>query len=326
MGIFNLFFGNRYGNMSEEYRAALRQLRKQRSAYYRGVRIAVIFASILSIVLLVLCLIVEDLRKPALVKFCFVVLALSFGGAACLPWITQIERDKKRRKNGEAVKGWHFYLAYAFFAFIGICTILWVIAVFVVGDNIITKVSDGNDIPKNAFTFLRAAIIITIQAVYGSVIATSILRHGKSYLVLHIIMFVTLGYLDFWLSWVAGGITVNKLEAGNFPPINNPILWVLAVLTGVALIIAASILSSQTRRKEIELIMKGDVKTLTEGDADLIDAKAATANMYRSDDEKKPSDVKSPEEQLAKIAELRDKGLITEEEYAQKRQDIINKL
>lgn len=327
-----LFFGRRrYQNaMTDEYRAALKQLRQQQSKLYRGVRAAVIFMAIMAAVFMALCFAVKSLRVPFLFKFCLVVFALCLGGAACLPWITQFERDRRRKARGEEVANWRFYIAYGFFAFIGVCTLLWVIAVFIIGGNIIENIlnSTGAEISSGEFTLLRVAIFLSLQAVVGSVVATGILRHGKRYLVPHCIMYVALGYLDIYLSWMALGITVKGIEENTFPPISVTFLWVLAIMTGVAFLIAAFLLNAQTRRKEIELLMKGDVKALTEGDVDLIDAQASTANMYRSEDESKaaPAPERSVEEQLAKLQELLDKGIITEEEYAEKRKDIIAKM
>ncbi len=331
MGMFDLFFNRRrYASrgMADEYRAALRQIRQQRSKYYRAVRIAVIFAAALAFVFFVIAIAVPSLRHPASFKLCFVVLALALGGAACLPWITQIERDRRRKAKGEDVPNVRFYVAYAFFAFIGLCTVLWVISVFVIGDGILMNLIEdkAEEISSGSFTFLRIAIIISVQAAVGSVIATGLLRHGKKYLVLHVVMYAALLYLDFWVSWVAGGITVLGIEEGTFPPISNVILWVLAVMTCAAFLIAALILARQTRRKEIELIMKGDVKTLTEGDVDLIDAQVATASMYRPQEPASAPQGQSAANRLRELKELLDDGIITQEEYEEKRKRILSEM
>ncbi len=329
MGIFI-----RRNNMSAEYRNALRQIRQNRSKLYRSVRIAVILVAVLAAVFLALAISVESLRAPASFKVSLAVLAVCVGGAACLPWITQFERDRRRKARGEEVPQWRFILTYAFFAFIGVCTLLWVIAVFVVGDDIINNIinSSGEGFSASTFTFLRVAIIFSLQALFGSVIATGILRHGKSNLPLRAVMYVTIAYLDVWLSWVAGGITVAGIEDGTFLPISSTPLWVIAVLTAVALFASASILAGQTRRKEIELIMKGDVSALTEGDVNLIDTQAATANMYRAD---APAPAPTPagepaeedaETRLERLVRMRDKGLISEEEYEEKRKEILAKM
>ncbi len=323
MGIF------RRNNMSNEYRNALRQIRQNRSALYRNVRIAVIVVAVVAAVFLALAIAVASLRKPASFKVSLSVLAVCVGGAACLPWITQLDRDKRRKARGDEVPQWRFILAYAFFAFIGVCALLWVIAVFVVGDDIINNVinGEGDGVSASTFTFLRVAIIISLQALFGSVIATGILRHGKNYLALRAIMYVAILYLDIWLSWVAGGITVAGIADKTFLPISCTPLWVIAVLTAAAFVASAFILAGQTRRKEIELIMKGDVSALTEGDVNLIDTQATTASMYRPDmpapQEKPAEDV---EEQLEKLMRMKEKGLISEEEFEEKRKEILSRM
>ena len=334
MGLFDFFFSGgssssrRYGGMSEEYRAALRELRKQRSPWYRGVRAAVIIVGALAVALLILAFVVSDLRTEIVFKLDFCVIAIVAGGSLCLPWITELSREERRKAKGENIPKWHKWVAFAFFGLIGVTTIFWIVSVFTLGDAIQNLIDDADTlIDPKAFTPLRVSVILTIQVLLGSVIAVSTLRFGKKYLGLRIVMYVTLAYLDFWLSWVVGSITVNKLNNSEVTPIFQTIWWVIAVLSAVGLGAAAGIFGAQARRKEIELIIKGDTKNLTEGDVDLLDAQT-TSSVYT--DSPKPVDNtpagKTPEEQLAKIKDLLDKGIITEEEYQRKRQDIIDKM
>lgn len=326
MGLFDLFgSSSRRSGRDAEYRAALRELRKQQSIWYRGVRTAIIIAAALSITLLILALIVADLRKEWVFKLIFVVFALIFGGALCLPWITELARDERRAKNGENIAKWRKFVAYGFFGFIGVSTIFWIISVFTIGNGIIDSyIKDTTtEFPPNAFTPLRVAIILTIQVLLGSVIATSTLRFGKKYLGLRIVMYVTLAYLDLWGSMIAATVTIAGFT--SILPFQTA-LWVLAVLATVGLAAAAGIFGAQTRRKEIELIMKGDTKTLAEEDVELLDAQTTSSVYTEAPKTSNTAAQKSVEEQLAKLNDLRNKGIITEEEYQRKRQDIIDKM
>ncbi|MCH5163166.1 MAG: SHOCT domain-containing protein [Clostridiales bacterium] len=339
MGLFDLFFGGfgsrRNNGMSDEYRNALREIRKQKSKLYRGVRTAVIIATALSVTLFLLALFVSDLRKKGVFEFVFVIFALCAGGGMMLPWITQYDRDKRKAQKGEAVPAWHKIMVFAFWGLIGVCVVLWIISVFVVGDGILTFVQAVSGEDKSpldptllkAYTMLRVSIIVTLQVAVGSVIGASTMRYGNKYLMLRVVMYVAALYLDIWLSWFVGGVTINGLTSRTFPPISNTFLWVLAVMMLVALIAAGAIFGSQARRKEIELFMKGDMEALTDGDVDLIDAQAnrKTAEPAPSPQQSAPVE-KDPEQQLAKIKDLLDKGIITEEEYAAKRKDIIDKM
>lgn len=334
MGLFNIFLGGsgRHGSsMPEQYRNALRQMRKLRSKAYRTLRMIIIFAVALNLTLFILTFLVASMRNPILYEFIFIVFALCFGGALCLPWITQLERDKRRRQKGEKVSKGRNVMAYLFFVFIGVCVAFWIISVFTVGSDIFNAMWNKDEVRFSTFTPLRAAIILSLQALYFTVILTTSLRYGKNYMGLRVVMYIALGYLDIWISWIVAIVTLDRIDAHALPPITFTPLWVIAVLMAVMLAVAGGIFGAQARRKEIELFMKGDIKNLAEGDVDLIDAET-TSSVYTDTPSPAPAPAPAPapqksvEEQLAKIAELRDKGIITEEEYQAKRKDIIDKL
>ena len=329
MGFFDLFTGGggrsynrRNGGMSAEYREALREIRKQKSKAYRIVRNSIAIAAALAGVLFALFFIVEYLRHAWLMKLIFIVFAVCVGGGMTLPWITQYASDKKKAEKGEEVAAWRKYVVYAYWGFIGVCTLLWIISVFLTGDAIQSILDKTDYDPQKLFLMLRVSIIVTIQAAIGTVVAISTMRYGKNYLGLRIVMYVAVAYLDFWVSWAVASVTIDGLTNQTVTPLFNTFLWVLAVLMAVGLGVAGGLFGRQARNKEIELYLKGDVTKLTEGEVDLVDA------------EVEPTVVSAPqsagggnvEQQLAKIKDLLDKGIITEEEYQAKRKDIIDKL
>lgn len=338
MGLLDCIFGRsttttRHG-MSPEYRAALREMRKQQSKLYRTMRMAVIFAAIMAAALFILALFVSDLRNEWVFKFVFIIFALCAGGGLTLPWITQFERDRKKIAKGEAVASWRKIAVYVAWGLIAVCSLLWIISVFVLGDSVKALIehigSDSNaelDL-GTSFIMLRVSVIVTLQVAVGTVIVTNTMRYGKKYFALRIIMYVALLYLDIYLSWIVGGVTIAAFNEGGFMPFESTLLWVLAVMMTVALITAGGIFGGQARRKEIELFMKGDMKALTEGEVDLIDTKtdAVGWGMPAPTSAPKQEVANDPEKQLIKIKELLDKGIITEEEYQAKRKDIIDKM
>ena len=336
MGIFDLFGGgrNRRGGMSEEYRQALREMRKQKSKLYRTVRTVVLLVFAITTALFILALFVPDLQQAWLIEAIFIVYALCAGGGTALPWITEFERDRKKEANGETVAQWRKIIVYVFWGLIGIAVILWAISVLVIGNDILPAIGLAENSSGNApdeqtiFVLLRTSIIVTIQVAVGSIVATSTMRYGKNYFVLRIIMYVALLYLDFWLSWFVGGTTVKGLSGEvYFAPIHSTFLWVLAVLMAVALGVSSSIFGAQAQRKEIELFLKGDVDALTGGDVDLLDVKPSSDKNKDKKEAPTPAPAeKDPYEQLTKLKDLLDKGIITEEEYQAKRKDIIDKM
>ena len=334
MSIFDCIFGRstatvRRGGMSAEYRAALREMRKQRSKLYRVVRNAVIIAAVMITTFFILAFVFEELRKPGVFKFVFVVYALCAGGGMTLPWIIQFERDRKRQKNGESVAAWHKYVFFGALGLIAVCTLLWVISVFVIGDDILLAISDGknNEQFASSFTMLRLSIIVTLQVAIATVIATNAMRYGKKYLALRIIMYVALAYLDFYISWIVATITTAVFNGVPFAPLEVTFI-VPAIMMAVALGVAGGLFRSHAQRKEVELFMKGDMKALTEGDVDLIDAETNATGWGRPETASTAPTppAADPEKQLLKIKELLDKGIITEEEYQAKRKDIIDKM
>lgn len=337
MGLFDLFGGgrgysNRRGGMSDEYRQALREMRKQKSKLYRTVRTVVILVAAITTALFVLGLLVEEMRHAWLFKMVFVIYAFCAGGGMALPWITEFERDRKKAAKGETVAPWRKTIVYVFWGLIGVASLLWAISVFVISDDVLKIMGliaeGGEEEPDFLATFimLRASIVVTIQVAVGSAIVTSTMRYGKKYFVLRIIMYITLAYLDFWLSWFVAATTVKGLTGQTFfPPIHVTFLWVLAVLMAVGLLVSSSIFGAQAQRKELELFMKGDYEALTDGDVDLIDVQAKTEKDKKEAPSAAPAE-KDPYEQLTKLKDLLDKGLITEEEYQAKRKDIIEKM
>ena len=307
-----------YGQtLPAQYRTALREMRKQRSKWYRTLRTVIIIAAVLAATFLVLCFLVESLRRASMFKLVSVVFALCVGGAMCLPWITLLERERRLKKSGGRAPLWHRIVAYVFFGFIGLCVVLWIVSVFVIGDGVIAKMLDpqngGTEISAGAFVFLRIALIMTLQAVAGTAVLLGVVRFGKNYVGLFAVMDIAIVYLDVWLSWLFAIVSFTRLEAGTVYPLQNTALWVIAVLAAVGLAVAGSIFYRRMRRKEIELFLKGDAKQLTEGDVDLIDA--AETEGY---DETAA--------RLQQLKALREKGLITEEDFEAKKRELLEKI
>lgn len=331
MGLFNLFFGgNRRGGRNDEYTAALREIRKQKSKLYRTIRTLVIFAGVLSVALLILSIFVEDLQNAWLYKGIFIVFALCVGGGISLPWINEFERDRSKAAKGEQVAAWRKYVVFVGWGVIALSTLLWIISVIVIGEELEVGIATkdwGVIAGGNTFTLLRSSSILTIQVAVASVVAISTMRFGKENILLRAIIYITLLYLDVWLCWFIGGVEAEMFVEGfdALAPISSTFLWVTAVLAAIALIVASAIYTNQIRRKEIELFMNGDVDALTSADVDLVDAKVKPGRNEAFGSSRKTEE-KSPEQQLEKIKELLDKGIITEEEYQQKRRDIIDKM
>ncbi len=356
MGLFNLFFTNRAarnGNGGE-----LKALREPKSKWYRIVQTIAIILIVLGAALLIMSFFFPALNKnfDLWLKVSLVMIALGGGGLFTLPWVFFLERNKRlvdEKTYADKVNGKFKYIAFAFFAAIGVCTVLWIIAVFTVHVDTFTELGEvyAGDKPKSVLAddgmlvFLAVAIILSLQVGIASFVTSNALRFRKKFLAVRVIQYVSLLIIDIWLSWIAGALfggTLITYEANGNHSIATPInplhgVVVIAILAAIALLVTVLTVNRMVYRERMDLFTRGLGAAYTATDDDIIQGTFSEAErisetggsvVFKTAEEPAESapSVKSAEEQLATIADLRDRGLITEEEYNKKRQDIIDKL
>ncbi len=352
MGLFNnLFTRNRAMNDSN-----LRALREPKSKYYRLIQVLAIICLVFGVILFALGFVFDNYFGIFL-HIALVLVALGCGGFIVLPWVNVLERDKRLKEEGYPVVAWRKYLGFGFVAAIAVCVALWIIAVFIVHvdtfaalfERAFGEKTEEVIAQENVLKFLCFAILLTIQVCVASAITVGVVRFQKKFLTMRIISYVTMFYLDIWASWIIGllfnGSLVTPLDDNMIrlaTPLDVPML-VIAILSAIALLIIFVALDKMVYRERMDLFTRGIGAAYTATDDDILQGTYdATVSLDEAEMAKgqpvggrkrrvsapsaKPAEERSVEEQLERIKDLRDKGVLTEEEYQAKRKEIIDNM
>lgn len=234
---------------------------------------------------------------------------IGLGGFTALPWVRVFEGFKDKRYRITAI---------VFLVVAGVCVILWIICVWLIV-GLINEAMNG-DFEKiitdllSSLNIIRASIIVSLQFVVASYIAKNIIKYNKTLLPYQVLAGLSQLFLDFFICLVLTAITITT-EGVEFSKsavlLTNRWTWALLVIA----VILGAFPSVVFRRTDRRNMMKYAAKDLKEVVGDDDGEKAPAANATATLDEK-----------LAKIKDLLDKGLITQEEYDKKREDILNSI
>ncbi|MBR4745723.1 MAG: SHOCT domain-containing protein [Clostridia bacterium] len=272
------------------------------------------------------------------------ILALAIFGFICLgsllalPWVRYLERGKYK------------IVSWVFAAFVIVCVLLWIIASFVV-NGLINKIINETITDTYAFNtiiFVRIVLIITLQFVAANFIAGNVLRYGKKMIVFQGIAYFSYAYIDMWLSCLLSIIVLVNKGGGDYELSYSPGLkdfvftrwvWTLALVALVWVIVSNTIISNtnkngdlrrtgydydrygRRRRRSLSGRLLGAMvdKLERQGEDEEIDAE--------NEEAKKPApEANDAKAKLAKLKEMYDQGLLTKEEYDEKRQKIVDEL
>lgn len=242
--------------------------------------------------------------------------AIGIIGVICLssllviPWIKYLAA-----KN-------HRVLSIVFLSFIGVCTVLWIVSILLIV--ILWKGGEGlSDVrTANMLNTIKASLLITVQFSVASSIADSILKFGKKWIVFQVIMYLSLLYVDFYLTSV---ILCLKISAGGMDIVESFSFisqkWALVTLSiAIAYSFIASSIMNKSRfgfRRRRGLLGNTTIADdIEEEDRKMIADMAGTKKTAQPD----------AKERLNKLKEMLDQGLITQEEYDEKRKEIIKDL
>lgn len=338
MGFLDLFMRTNSTRNADEIRA----LREPKSKYYRLVQgLSITFLALAAILVLLNYLLPFFTENPNVqswvLKICLVIVAVCGGGLCSLPWVYFSEREKKRVQEGGEPSKRQKYACLAFFLAIGLCVLLWIVAVFVVHIDtfkaLIVKTSEnatgeqaGVEEKTGPLGFLTFSILFSVQVGIASIVTASIIRYKQKHKAIRIINYICTFLTDIWVSWIAGAFFTGNLyrEADTIMVPLDPHMPVLVVgiLAAVGTLVSWSLLMNMLHKDRMRAALRGDTAALSATDEDFIQGTYET--QTHSEAPAAPS--KDAEEQLEKLARLREKGLISEEEYAEKRKEIIAKL
>ncbi len=230
-----------------------------------------------------------------------IVAVVCVGALQALPWIKYL--IKKENKVISIVN----------LCFVGLQVILWVTSIVII-ISIWNGLKAGNTELGNyagRINFTRVALFITIQCIVASTVMSTIMRYKKKWIPFQIVNYISILYIDFYLSALMFCFTVTADGLGisrGLYIIANTIVLTLFFIALAYVVLSNSILNGGRRRRRRSLLANTELG----GEEETPKAKETTQP--------------SAKERLENLKEMLDQGLITEEEYNEKRADILSKM
>lgn len=225
---------------------------------------------------------------------------ICFVAIATLPWIKKFEQGQFKKTS------------IAFIIINAICAVLWIVGAILVYV-LYVKTRDGADFnPANSLQIIKIIIIVSIQFLAASSIATLITRYKKSFLAFQIVTYISTIFVDLYVSLFLFSIVFSST---NELQLNNDILSILGMPIMIGLFCMFLIFTA---------ISAGVVKRMERNRVERVHEVVAS----NVDENGNPIAQSQPSEQdrMAKLQQMYNDGLITEEEYKTKRAEILKDL
>lgn len=241
-----------------------------------------------------------------LIQFVGIIAVICLCGLMSLVWARNLERGKQK------------IVSIVFLSIIGAVCLLWVIAICVVM-GLIRKGDAASDKELvNSLRFIKIVLIISVQFICGTTIGSVITRYGKSMIVFQVIMYISNIVVDLYVScWlflfkINNGEVSFATESGLFTILTSKGMITIAVLAIVYVSLSNSII------KRVELKRQ---KYQIENYGDKIDKKEA-----EQQEQSNAQPVKDNKQKLVELKSMLDDGLITQEEYDEKRKKLLEEM
>lgn len=238
-----------------------------------------------------------------LIQFVGIIAVICLGGLMSLVWARNLERGKQK------------IVSIVFLSIIGAVCLLWIIAICVVM-GLIRKGDAATDKQLvNSLRFIKIVLIISIQFICGTTIGAVITRYGKSMFVFQVIMYVSNIVVDVYVScWmflfkINNGAVTFATDSKLFAILTSKGMITIAVLAIVYVSLSNSIL------KRVELKRQ---KYQIENYGEKIDNKEVEEQTQTN-----TQPVKDNKQKLIELKSMLDDGLITQEEYDEKRKKLL---
>ena len=233
------------------------------------------------------------------IDFLLILAILCFGCISCLPASRILTKEKELK---------HHIYAYVIIGLTGLTCLLWIIFIFV-GQDFINAISNGTYTGNmGILTYAKIVAFITIQTSIANMVISNVYTFKKEYLAFQIIMYVSNFIVDLWLTIVI--MSLNYVEGSLAFTANwlfdSKFIWTIFVLSLAFSMLASAILKSiiKKRTRDITLDQQTILKTIQDNNIQIQQAP-------------------SIEERIKKLDELKEKGMLTEEEYASKKAKIL---
>lgn len=281
----------------------------------------------LSIYLMIACVAIVVVAVFGYIKmnsFLFTLIAILFVLALalslCLPWAKRLT-DKRLK-----------ILSIVFLSIIASCALCWIISIIMC--NIIFTNVVKLDVSEakfrsylRMFAFIKFTLIYTVVIFIASEIAGNISKFGKEKLVLQILN--ALGYIVMGIVIIAllNIVTIREnakelsdtfgISKGSIAVLKSKLLWMSFVMAVFIVAITNGLTKAQYARMQKNL---ADKEIYGQNNDYEIDKKLELSQTAK-EEQKEDIEVK-----LDKLKSMLDNNIITQEEYDQKRKDIIDKM
>lgn len=233
----------------------------------------------------------------AFVDILGILAVLDFACLFAIPWAKRLE--EKTYKIPSII----------FLVFIGVCAVLFIISLVL----IVHTISSGKDMSAGLFTLIRVSLIIATQLLVSSTIAYTFLKYKKTMIAFQVVTYVSNLFVDFWFCCLFigayttdGSINFNE-TISSF--LFTKIMWTLLALALVYVIISNSVMKNIDKKK-MQSIFDENAYTTSRAENPSINAKRK----------------QTVDEKLTKLKFLLDRNLITQDEYDEKKKEILKDL
>ena len=231
-----------------------------------------------------------------------IILILCLGVLISLPWIRHLE--KKEFKIPSIV----------FLAFNALTVVLLIVCAFLIW-NMYKGYKDGNDIFQytKSLTTFQVVFVITLQTTVATIIGTQYLRYQKKWLPLQIIIYVAYVFVDFYVTFAICCLRFQHGEdwlalSGGVNFLTNKLVLTLLGLAAAYALFANSLIYRSMKRKFRRSMYRSNV------------------SQAEQPKEVAAKETPSAKDRLGDLKKMLDDGLITEDEYNKKKEEILKNM
>ena len=277
------------------------------SKLYKVVHNIAIFGTFTAIAIIVLALFGLIKLSTFVFGLTATIVIVSVGCLMILPWLKIFEKGQNKK------------IAIVFMCFVIVCTVLWLICLYL-GIYIYESIKAES---VNAYTLIntlnliKITLIISLQFMVASLVASTIIKYKKQMLFFQIITYASNLFFDLYLTCFLLCITISS-EKGIIISENITFLFNKVVLALFALSVIYMALSS----KIMQNIEEKRFKTVMDENYDMYGEQIN--HPERLEEQQTPQS--TTEARLEKLQSMLDKKLITQEEFDEKRKEIIKDL
>lgn len=297
--------------------ALTRLLRKKRenqsqnpepqSQLYKVVHNIAIFGTFTAIAIIVLAIFGLLKLSTFIFGLTATIVIVSVGCLMILPWLKIFEKGQNKK------------IAIVFMCFVIVCTVLWLICLYLgiyIYESIKSQTANKETLIYT-LKLIKITLIISLQFIVTSLVASTIIKYKKEMLLFQIITYISNLFFDLYLTCFLLCITISS-EKGLIISENISFLFNKVVLALFALSVIYMALSS----KIMQNVEEKRFKTAMDENYDMYGEQINHTEILK--EQKAPQN--TIEARLEKLQSMLDKKLITQEEFDEKRKEIIKDL